>query len=348
MSHSFPNPGGAAVAPSSTVKSAVRRGLAAWLAVQCLLPATATGAPYPERPVTILVPFTAGGVVDIVARKIAAPLATTLGQPVLVENRTGAAGMIGYASAAKARPDGYSLVLASGSLTLGLAYQPSAEVHPVRSYSGIGMIGTIPQAIVVGQQVPAQTVADFVRMAKERPGAFNFGSVGPGTTPFFTIELLKQTYELDLLHVPYRGQPEMITAVLRGELAISSITAPLVVQHVTAHKMKAIAVTGSRRLPYLPEVPTVHEQGLPRLDISNWFALLGPAGLPDAVVDRLARALHAALRDPDVQGSFEKLGVEPGSAGPADTMSFIEKDHALWTAVAKALGVREAGAPARK
>lgn len=306
-----------------------------------LLGGNAFAGPYPDRPITIVVPFTAGGIVDIIARKVAVPMSAALGQPVVVENKTGAAGLIGYASAARAKADGHTLVLASGSLTLGLAYKPSAEVHPVRSYSGIGMIGKIPQAIVVSQDLPAQTVADFVRVAKEKPGILNFGSVGAGTTPFFTIELLRQMHDLDLVHIPYRGQPEMISDVLRGALSVSSMTAPLVAQHVNANKMKAIAVTGRQRLAYMPQVPTVYEQGLPRLDISNWFALLGPAGLPDPIVEKLARALQDAVRDRDVESSFAKMGLEAVTATPAETLAFVEKDHTLWVGVAKSIKVRE-------
>jgi len=331
----------------SMLFATLRCGLGSFFALQALAGSAFAGS-YPERPVTIVVPFTAGGIVDIVARRIAGPMSVALGQPVIVENKTGAAGIIGYASVARAKPDGYSLVLASGSLTLGLAYQPSPDVHPVRNFSGIGMIGKIPQAIVVSQDVPGRTVADFVRFAKDKPGKLNFGSVGAGTTPFFTIELLRQIYDLDLVHVPYRGQPEMITDVLRGTLSVSSITAPLVVQHVSSGKMKAIAVTGRQRLAYLPDVPTVYEQGIPRLDISNWFALLGPAGLPDGIVDRLARELREALRNRDVEGSFAKLGVETEFTTPSETMAFVEKDYKLWSGVANSVTGREAGAVSRK
>jgi len=322
--------------------AALRRLL---LLLIALLPASnSMAASYPERPITIVVPFTAGGIVDIIARKIAVPMSAALGQPVVVENKTGAAGIIGYAAVARAKPDGYSLVLASGSLTLGLAYQPSADVHPVRSYSGVGMIGKIPQAIVVSQELPANSLAEFARIAKEKPGTLNFGSVGAGTTPFFTIELMRQIYDLDLLHVPYRGQPEMITDVLRGTLNISSVTAPLVAQHVNSKKMKAIAVTGRQRLPYLPDVATVYEQGVPRLDVSNWFALLGPAGLPPPIVERLARELREALRNPEVQESFSKMGVETTPGTPSETMAFVENDYVVWTGVAKTIASRAATA----
>jgi tripartite-type tricarboxylate transporter receptor subunit TctC len=321
-------------------RAALRRLLP--FAVATLLASNVMAGPYPERPITIVVPFTAGGIVDIVARKLAAPMSAALGQPVLVENKTGAAGLIGYAAVARAKPDGYSLVLASGSLTLGLAYQPSAEVHPVRSYSGVGMIGKIPQAIVVNPDVPAQNVADFVRIAREKPGIFNFGSVGPGTTPFFTIELLRQMHGLDLVHIPYRGQPEMMSDLLRGALSISSITAPLSAQHVNSNRIKAIAVTGRQRLPYMPQVPTVYEQGLPRLDIPNWFALLGPAGLPEAVVEKLAHALNGALRNPEVAAGFTTMGLEPVTATPKETMAFVENDHTLWTEISK--GVKKEAA----
>ena len=298
--------------------AALRRVLL--LLIAPLLASNSMAASYPERPITIVVPFTAGGIVDIVARKIAVPMSAALGQPVVVENKTGAAGIIGYAAVARAKPDGYSLVLASGSLTLGLAYQPSPDVHPVRSYSGIGMIGKIPQAIVVSQELPANSLAEFARIAKEKPGTLNFGSVGAGTTPFFTIELMRQIYDLDLLHVPYRGQPEMITDVLRGTLNISSVTAPLVAQHVSSKKMKAIAVTGRQRLPYLPDVATVYEQGVPPPRRLELVCVARARGSP-APSHRTARARVA--RSAAQPGGPGKLLEDGGGSDAGDTV----RDH---------------------
>jgi len=302
----------------------------------------AFAAPYPERTVTIVSAFPPGGIVDVIARRLAQRFSDRFGQTFVVENRTGAAGSIGYSYASRAQPDGYTLVLASGPTTMAPPEGASqGAFNPVTAFSAIGMIGTIPQAIVASNTVPAHTVPEFVAYAKRQSGKVNYGSAGFGTTPFFTMEILKEEQKVALTHVPYRGQPEVITDIVRGDLSVTSITAPLVASYVQAGKMKALAVTSKTRLASMPDVPTVYEEGLPSLGISNWFALLGPAKLPADIVATLAKALNEALAAPEMQASLAEIGLAVQTAPPAETLAFVKSDLARWIAMSNRLGQLE-------
>lgn len=298
----------------------------------------AVAAPYPARQVTIVSAFPPGGIVDVIARRIAQQFSERLGQTFIVENRTGAAGSIGYAYVARAKADGYTLVLASGPTTMAPPSESGPQDwDPLNSFSAIGMIGTIPQAIIASNAVPARTLREFVDCARSKPGQINYGSPGPGTTPFFTLELLKSLERINMIHIAYRGQPEVMTDLMRGDVGVSSVTVPLVVSFVHNGKMKALAVTSKTRVPVLPDVPTVYEQGLPELGISNWFALLGPANLPPGVVAVLAKALNEALAAPEIQASLADIGLLTQTASPAETLAFVNSDLARWMAMSKTL-----------
>lgn len=308
------------------------------LIAACLLAAgPAAATTYPERPVTVVSAFPAGGIVDVIARRLAQNFSEKFKQSFVVENRTGAAGSIGYASVARAAPDGYTLVIASGPTTMAPPGSGASTWQPQTAFSAIGMIGTIPQAIIVSNGLPARTLPELVELAKARPGQLNYGSAGAGTTPFFTMELLKSQQKVGLTHVPYRGQPEVMNDLIRGELGVTAMTVPLVLPQVQAGKIKAIAVTSSARLPTLPDVPTVAEQGMPGLAISNWFALMAPAKLPPEVVATLSRALADALAAPDIRAGFAELGLVIQPAPPAETLAFVQGDLARWIAMSKAL-----------
>ena len=297
----------------------------------------AIAAPYPERAVTIVSAFPPGGIVDLIARRLGQRFSERLGQPFVVENRTGAAGSIGYAHASRANPDGYTLVLASGPTTMAPPEGSGpAGWNPLAGFSAIGMIGTIPQAIVASTAVPARNLPEFVAYAKRQPQV-NYGSAGFGTTPFFTMEILKVQQGLAMTHVAYRRQPEVMTDLIRGDLSVTSVTVPLVLPHVQAGRMKALAVTSKARVPALPDVPTVYEQGMPGLGISNWFALLGPAKLPPDVVATLAKTLNEVLATPEMQASLAEIGLVVQTAPPADTLAFVKEDLARWIAMSKTL-----------
>lgn len=313
-------------------------GALAVLSAACMLPARpAAAAGYPDRPVRIVSAFPPGGIVDAIARRLAQQFSEHFKQSFIVENRVGAAGSIGYSAVARAAPDGYTLVVASGPTTMAPPGSATSSWQPQTAFSAIGMIGTIPQAIIVSNGLPVRTLPDLVDFAKARPGQVNYGSAGAGTTPFFTMELLKSQQKIQLTHVPYRGQPEVMSDLVRGEIGVTAMTVPLVIPQVQAGKIRALAVTSSARLASLPDVPTVAEQGMPGLAISNWFALMGPAKLPPDVVATLARALSEALAAPDVRAGLGDLGLVIQPAPPAETLAFVQADLARWIAMSRAL-----------
>jgi len=302
------------------------------------LPAGSAQAAYPERPVTIVVAFPSGGIVDLIARRLAQRFSERFKQSFVVDNKTGAAGSIGYAAAARAPADGYTLVLASGPTTMQPNTDGSQSWNPATAFGAIGMIGTIPQAIVASNAMPVRTLPEFLEHARARPNQINYGSAGIGTTPFFTMELLKAQQKVQLMHIAYRGQPEVMTDLIRGDLGITSVTVPLVLAHVQGGKMQALAVTSQRRVQALPNVPTVIELGMPGLAISNWFALLAPAGVPNDIVNSLAKELGDALNSPEMQTSLNDIGllIEKG-VSPGETLAFVRADLARWTAMSKTL-----------
>ncbi|VTU45837.1 Bug family tripartite tricarboxylate transporter substrate binding protein [Variovorax sp. PBL-E5] len=325
---------------SARWRRAARRVLAG-IAVSWLCMLQASAAPYPAHAVTLISAFPPGGIVDIIARRIAQSLSERLGQPFIVENRTGAAGSIGYAYAARANPDGYTLVLASGPTTMAPPNDSALGWNPLTSFSAIGMIGTIPQAIVASPAVPAHDLREFVPYARQQGDRINYGSPGLGTTPFFTMELLKSQQGLAMTHIAYRGQPDVMVDLMRGDLALTSVTVPLVVANVQKGKMKALAVTSRTRVQALPDVPTVYEQGMPDLGISNWFALLGPDHLPPDVVALLAKSLNDALATQQMQAGLAEIGLITQTASPAETLTFVRSDLSRWIAMMSKVSAAE-------
>lgn len=326
---------------ASTLTSQRRRQAAAslfMLLAAGLLPAgRAVAAGYPDRPVTIVSAFPAGGIVDVIARRLAQNFSERFKQSFVVDNRVGAAGSIGYSAVARAAPDGYTLVVASGPTTMAPPGTATPSWQPQTAFSAIGMIGTIPQAVIVSNTTPARSLPELVALAKGTPGALNYGSAGAGTTPFFTMELLKNQQKVEMTHVAYRGQPEVMTDLVRGEIGVTAMTVPLVVPQVQAGKVRAIAVTSAARLPSLPNVPTVAEQGMPGLAISNWFALMAPAKLPPDIAATLSRALADALASPEVRNGLNELGLLIQPAPAAETLAFVQQDLARWISMAKSL-----------
>jgi len=290
---------------------------------------------YPSRPIRVIVPFTAGGIVDIIARDVAARLGPTLGQPMVVENRTGASGSIGIEAVARAQPDGYTLLLASGVMTINVAMKPDLPWHPVRSFAPVAMIATSPQVLIVNPNVPARTLAELVDLARAKPGKLTFGSVGVGSTPHLTVELLKAATSTDMIHVPYRGQPEVINDVVQGNISLTSVTLSLAVPMIRTGQVRALAVTTARRSLVLPDVPTIAESGVQPFDVPNWFGLVAPKNTPEAVVGRLYTEIAKAAATSDFSDKLARLGAEPSVLSPQDFQRFIEVDLARWTDVVR-------------
>ena len=294
---------------------------------------------WPDGPLKIVVPFTAGGIADLIAREVAARLSPALGQPVLVDNRTGASGSIGTEAVARAVPDGRTLLISSGATTISAAIKPDLSWHPVRSFAPIGMVATSPQVLLVHPGVPARTLQEFIAQARAQPGKIAFGSVGVGSTPHLTIELLKAAVGIDLVHVPYRGQPEVLNDLVQGNVVLSSVTVSLAMPRIRAGQLRPLAVTTLRRSVLLPDVPTVVESGVQPFDVPNWFGLSVTRGTPEPALARLRDDLQRAMASPELADRLSKLGVDAHPMSPAEFERFVEADLVRWTEVVRRAGI---------
>jgi len=317
-----------------------RKILATLAAGLALAASNALAQPYPSKPVKVVVPYPAGGVVDVIARAIGEKLSPSIGQPVVVENRTGAASNIGTEAVARAAPDGYTLVLASPAHTVNISLYPKLGWHPLKSFEPVAMVGVIPNVVVVHPSVPAKTLPELIAYAKTRPGKLNYASAGSGSSVHLAAEMLKQMAGVYILHIPYRGQPEAVTAVITGEVQMMPLTMALAKARIQAGQMRGLAVTTPKRSPAMPELPTVAESGYPGFEVSTWFAYLAPAGTPAAVVTKLNTEINAAMRSPEVEKRLQNIGAELNPGTPQDLGRFLEADMARWAKVIAQAGIK--------
>ena len=293
--------------------------------------------PWPQRAITIVVPFAPGGPVDNAARPLAEGLRRQLGQPIVIENRAGAGGLVGTRLVAQARPDGYTLLVGSpGPLTIAPAASPDAP-DPLRVLAPVALIAESPQVLVVPPSSSATTLDAFVALARRRE--LNLGSAGIGTTPHLAMELFARIAGLRFEHVPYRGTGAALPDVMAGKIDglfgdISAVLGP-----VEAGQLRALAVTGRDRSALAPSIPSAAELGYPQLAVRNWQALLAPAGTPEPVLARLAEAVAAALADPGVRAALARQGSTPGEGGPERLATFLREERATWDPVVRAIGL---------
>src|SRR5262245_55425569 len=272
--------------------------------------AGAQTAKYPDRPVKILVGFSAGGGTDVAARILAQKMSEGFAQTVVVENRPGVSGMIALEATARSAPDGYTLMMGTQS-TFAVApiLYRRYSLDPTRDVAGIAMVGASPQVLVVHPAVPAKSVADVIALARAEPGKLNFGSGGLGTTPHMSGELFASVAGIKIMHVPYRGEASAMNDVVGGQIAMMFVSLPAVVGNVKAGTLRALAVTTAQRTPAAPEIPTVAEAALPGFDAATWFALVAPAATPREIVSALAAQVRRVLAQPDVKQRFADLGM---------------------------------------
>jgi tripartite-type tricarboxylate transporter receptor subunit TctC len=291
---------------------------------------------WPTRPIQIIVSSGAGGTADILARMIAERLAPALGQPVVVENRLGAGGHIGAAAVARANPDGYTLLM-SGSPThsVGPHLFKSLNYDPMRDVPPVAMVGVAPNLLVVNASSPIKSVADLVRLAREKPGALTYSSAGIGTSGYLATELLKATAGLDMSHVPYKSGPEAVTGVLSNSVTFVFFTLPAVLPQVEAGRLRALAIASAERSALVPNVPTIAEAGYPGFDVIAWYALFAPSGTPEPVVARLSREIETIVGRGDVRAEMAKLGAEPRYLSPKALTDFVAAESPKWGALLK-------------
>jgi tripartite-type tricarboxylate transporter receptor subunit TctC len=305
--------------------------------------AAAFAQPYPSKPVRILVGFPPGGGADLVGRLVADQLAKQLGGSFVMVNQVGASGAVAAGVAAKAEPDGYTLLAATSPLTLTPHVYKTVPYDALKSFTPIARTADGPFGVVVSAESPFHSVADVIAAAKARPGQLNYGSGGTASTSQFAGELLRVTAKVDIQNVAYTGLPAALAAVLGGQIQLAFTDLPPALGQVRAGKLRMIAVTSATRIPILPDVPTVAESGVPGYQLSLWYGLLAPAGLPKAVVERLEGALGAAFRSPDkaLVEQFANLGVVPAPVNTSEEFSeFLRKDYGFWEKLTADVGVK--------
>jgi tripartite-type tricarboxylate transporter receptor subunit TctC len=312
-------------------------------AVASALAIAATGAMfpahaqnYPTHSIHVIVPFPPGGSTDILARTVFQPLGREMGVALIIDNRPGASGTIGTELAARANPDGYTLLMGSGGpLTINPSLYAKLPYDPVKSFMPITVVAAVPNIIVVNPSVPVHSLKELIALAKSEPGKLTFGSTGNASPGQLAGEMFKTMTGTDMLHVPYKGSAPSVTAVLTGETTMTFTTTPPVVQLAKTGKLRAIAVTSSTRVPDLPDVPTVAESGLPGYEAISWFGVLAPAGTPQVIVDRLSADLMRIIRQPDVQKTILLTGSLPMGNTPQQMAKMITDDAIKWAKVVK-------------
>jgi tripartite-type tricarboxylate transporter receptor subunit TctC len=315
--------------------------LQALVAAACVAASTSSWADgWPSRPVRIVVPFAPGAGTDAMGRLVAAKLSDLFKASVVVENRTGASGAIGAQEVAKAASDGHTLLLAAAPFTTVPAALPSAGYDPLASFAPVGMIAQGPLVWAVNKDVPANTLPELVALARQQPGALNYGSAGVGGINHLVLESLKARTRTYITHIPYRGIAPATLDTISGQLQLLTGTIPALAPHIREGKLKALAVTSPDRSPALPQVPGMREAGMPDFNVLNYFALVAPKGTPDAVVRQINAALAQVVQMPDVKERLAKDALEPATGTPAQLGQFLQKDFEGWQRVVQQQGLK--------
>jgi tripartite-type tricarboxylate transporter receptor subunit TctC len=305
-----------------------------------VLPVLAQGQTYPARTITLVVPYAAGGPVDIAGRSIAEALSGPLGQQVIVENKAGAGGTTGTKFVAGASPDGYTILLGStGPLVIAPAANPG-QIDVSKVFQIIGLVADSPQLLVVNAKLPIRSLSEFVDYARARPDGLNYGSAGIGTTPHLSSELLHRAANIKLVHVPYRGTSAAIPDLVSGELQFLFGDTVTLKPFVESGAVRALAVTGAQRSKLAPAIPTTAEAGYPALLVRNFYAVLTPAGIPEAIASRLADAIAAAKADKAFSERMERQGMEVVPGSQVQAQSYLREEVEKWTPIIKAMGLK--------
>jgi tripartite-type tricarboxylate transporter receptor subunit TctC len=310
------------------------------LAAAIAAPIAVHAQAYPSRPIKIVVPYAAGGAVDIVARTVGQPLGEALKQPVIVDNRPGASANIGMELVAKAAPDGYTLLMASNGIATSMALFPSLAFDGQRDFVPIARIGYAPLVIVVPASSSAKSLAELIAMAKAKPGELTYASAGNGSSGHLAGELLKSKAGIDVLHVPYKGGAPAITDLLGERISFMPINPVEVLAHIRSGRLRALAVASDKRLALLRDVPTAAEAGLPGYDASVWWGLVAPAKTAPDVVRELNSQTNKALANPAIAGKLNELGVVITPGTPEQFGAFIKSQTELWSGVVKSAGIK--------
>jgi tripartite-type tricarboxylate transporter receptor subunit TctC len=307
-----------------------------------LWPALATAQEFPTRSIRLIVPFPPGGPNDIIARVIGQRMSELTKQPVVIDNRGGQGGVLGTDAVAKAAPDGYTVAISSAG---ALAISPGMEkvaYDTLKDFQPITLVATVPEMLVVANNVPAHDVKELVALAKAQPGKLNFASSGPGSLPHLAGELLKLTARIDIVHVPYRGAAPAVNDLLGQQVQMAFLDLPILLPQVRAGALRGIAVGSPQRAPTAMDVPTTAEQGMPELRIENWYGMVAPAATPPAIVAALNKIATEAMRDPAVKEKLASQGAELIGDSPEHFRTFIQTEIAKWAKVIRDAGIEPA------
>ncbi len=322
--------------------AALRFLVATFALLPGLLPSVAQGADgYPARPVRLIVPFPPGGGTDILARVLAQKLTAAWGQQLVVDNRPGAGGTLGSRLLLDAQPDGYTLLMGTTSThAIGPHLYAKPPYDPQRDFAPIDFVATSPNVLMVSAVLPVRSVKELIALAKAKPGTLNFGSSGIGTQFHLSGELLKLLAGIDIVHIPYKGTALVYPDMFSGQIALLFDVPPVALPHVQSGRVRALGVSGVRRIAVLPDVPTVAEAGVPGYDADLWFALFGPAKLPRELVAKINQSFNRALQQQDLKERYAVLGAEPIGSTPERLAAFLRVENEKWAKVVKAAGVK--------
>ena len=297
--------------------------------------------PYPARSIRVYIPFTAGSAADIIMRAMEPQMREKVGQSFVIDNRGGAGGNIAAELTAKSAPDGYTVMMGTvGTHAINFSLYSKLPYHPQRDFTPVALVGESPNILVINPYVPAKSIQELIALGKANPGKLNYGSSGSGTTVHLSAELFSVMTGIKMVHVPYKGATEALTALLAGQTDLQFASLSSAIPLVKAGRLRAFAVTGAQRSPSIPELPTMSEAALPGYEASAWFGLLGPAGMPPAAVATLSKAALAALQTQEVKDRLFAAGVEIRPMPPDEFAKFIDSEIKKWAQVVKASGAK--------
>jgi tripartite-type tricarboxylate transporter receptor subunit TctC len=310
----------------------------ALFALACM---AASAADYPSKPIRWISPWPPGGANDVFSRDIGRKLSDAFGQPVIVDNRPGAAGTIGSDVAAKAPADGYTVVMGSSPThAIAPSLYPQLPYDPVRDFTAVTLVGTVPNVLVVHPSLAAKNVKELIALAKASPGRLNFASAGNGTSQHLSGELFKTLAGVDMVHVPYKGTAPAMVDLIAGQVQLAFDNVTTIVPYIQAGKLRALAVTPAKRSAILPDVPTVAEAGVPGYEASVWFGVFAPAGTPQPVIARLHAEILKALNTADLRARMVAMGTDISGMGPAEFQAFVRKEVPKWAEVVRKANVK--------
>ncbi len=304
-------------------------------------PALSLAQSWPSRPIRLVVPFTPGGTTDILARVVGQKTTEALAVQVLIDNRPGAAGIIGAEAVARAKPDGYTILLATnGILAVNASLYTKLPYDPVKDFAPITLVATVPSLLVVNPGQPIRSVKELIAVARAKPGDLRYGSSGTGGAPWMAVETLKLMAGVDIQEVPYKGAAPLTTDLIAGEIALTITGIPALISHVRSGKLRGLAVSSAKRSAAVPDLPTIAEAGLPGYEVSTIYGLFAPAGTPGEFIAKLHAAVSNGVRQPDVMERLSAEGAEPDGGPPEELARLIRAEIPRWAKVVKASGVK--------